>query len=282
MSAAFKGKVWKKIKKGLGAIQIFEDCLEEYASQINKTKKPKSYQNHVGIEIECFSSYKQLQVAELLLLHDLEKYVQVTDDGSISPETGKRNTYEFRILSTEKQLHMVLKKLNKFFKVGKFAVNNSCGMHVHLDMRNRDMNMCYTKLLKFQHIMFGLVSSKRWNNYYCRWTKETTRPIEALMSNRFKAVNFTSYRKHRTIEIRLHEGTLDTKKIQNWVNLLLKAIGSSSLPDIQTKKDAVNWVAKDKQLKSYIKKEFNDIWLKRRSSVIRKACPPVVPGTWGD
>jgi hypothetical protein len=209
----------------------------------------------------------------LLLEHDLEKFVQVTDDGSIRAEAGKNNTYEFRILCPETKLALVLKRLAKFFKAGKFAVNSSCGLHVHLDMRNRNVLDCYNRLLKFQHIMFGLVSSKRWNNQYCKWSLETTG--FGMPTSRFRAVNSKSYSKHRTIEIRLHEGTLDPKKISNWVNLLLKAIGSKTVPEVNTKEDVVKWLAKNRKLKSYVNKEFNEQWFEARRRIIKKATPGI-------
>jgi hypothetical protein len=221
--------------------------------------EPIGKNNYVGIEVECFSDLEEIEVMQLLLEFDLEKYVNIGDDGSIEADYG--NSYELRILSTEKELSVVLKNLGLLFKAGKFGVNDSCGLHVHLDMRNRNVNKCYKKLLKFQHLMFPLVNKDRWNNEYCSWSLESEKYGR-------DAVNFGAYDDHQTIEIRLHHGTLDVKRIGNWISLLLRAIKNSPIKEINSKSQAVKWAGNNKKLKSYIKKEFDTSWFKEKQLVI--------------
>jgi hypothetical protein len=268
-----KQKIWNKLYNSIGHDEVIDLILNNYVRKFNKYKKPskKDRRNYIGLEVECFGPLDCNQVTALILDYDLEKYIQIAHDGSIRPETGKNNTYELRILCPENKLIWLFNKLTKFFKAGKFSVNTSCGSHVHLDMRNRNVTECYNKLLKFQHILFGLVSPKRWNNDYCKWSLESM--TFGQSSSRFKAINDRAYGQHKTLEIRLHEGTLDMKKIQNWINLLLKAIGSKSIPEVNTKDDVVKWVAKDRQLKSYVNKEFNSLWFEKRKKIIQKVTP---------
>jgi hypothetical protein len=38
-------------------------------------------------------------------------------------------------------------------------------------------------------------------------------------TNRYRAINFTAFRKYKTLEIRLHSGTVDYTKIIAWIRL---------------------------------------------------------------
>ncbi len=224
---------------------------------------PKNRNKYVGIEVECFSNLDDKKVMALVLEHDLEEYINIGDDGSIETDDYDANTYEFRILSTEKELPKVFKRLTAFFKAGKFKANYSCGVHVHLDMRHRDVEKCYSKLLRFQQILFPLVKKDRWINEYCDWSLENDK-----VSRRMTAINYTAYSEHQTLEVRLHHGTTDVSKIENWVRLLLKAIKSTPIKEIKSKKDAVKWAGKDKKLKTYITKEFNSGFFKKKNEIL--------------
>jgi hypothetical protein len=238
--------------------RMLADKLED--NQENPFKPGETEKkNYVGIEVECFSNLNDIEVMELLIENDLENHINIGDDGSIDESYG--NSFELRILSLERELPAVLKRLGAFFKAGKFGTNDTCGLHVHLDMRNRNVEKCYQKLLKFQHLMFPLVDKERWTNEYCIWSIETDKFSR-------DAVNYCAYVEHRTIEIRLHQGTTDVKRIQNWVNLLLRAIKSPPIKDIKSKVAAVKWAGKNKALKSYINKEFKVSWFREKEDVM--------------
>ncbi len=235
---------------GIGKTQFYKNLLKEgFREHCRIPLKPKQKQHHVGIEIECYSKLVDDEVFALLLRYELDKNVNITDDGSIDPPDGYCS-YELRILGKEKELPKLFTKLGKFLKAGGFKVNKSCGLHVHLDMRNRQLDDCYDKLLKFQAVMFGMVSPSRQDSDYCKWT------YHGNEYDRFVAINKTAYSKHKTIEIRLHQGTTNVIKIKNWVNLLLKAIASPELPTFKTKEDVVKWTGRSKTLKSYIKERL--------------------------
>jgi hypothetical protein len=254
-------KMWGKLK-GPSRERALEEIMRQYMKNVHDQHPPRPVgkANYVGIEIECFSDLEETEVMELILKHNLEKHVNIGEDGSIEEDFGQ--AYELRILSKESELSSVLKKLAKIFKEGKFGVNGSCGLHIHLDMRNRNFKECYDKLLKFQHIMFGLVKSERWTSEFCEWNNDD-KP-----GSRFKAVNEQSYSEHKTIEIRLHHGTLNVGRIENWIKLLLKAIKRKEIKRIESKEEVIKWAGANKKLKQYIGKNFNKSWLKSRDLII--------------
>lgn len=235
-----------------------EDILDDSEAEIQL--KPKVKKNHIGVEIECFSHIHKLRCYQLLIKHKLAKYVNIGYDGSIDTDNNEKE-YELRVLIPESQLKVVLKRLGLFLKEGRFRVNDSCGLHVHLDMRQRKMMDCYEKLLKVQDILFGLVNKNRWNNQYCKYTNKNA-------NNRFTAINKESFQKHKTIEVRLHHGSIDVKEIGNWINLLLKAINTKSPQAIKNRVGILKWTGKNKKLRSYVKSKFNPEFFKIKNSVV--------------
>jgi hypothetical protein len=43
------------------------------------------------------------------------------------------------------------------------------------------------------------------------------------------AINPLSYKKHKTLEVRLHHGCLDSAKLGHWIDLLLAIVNSRNL-----------------------------------------------------
>jgi hypothetical protein len=260
MKTILKDKTFlKKEKHAINSIKL------EYVEHLSRTAKPmkpksKIRMNYVGIEVECFTRNDWFDLTEKLIQLDLHKMVQLVDDGSIEPDFG--DPLEMRILVPEKKLSETLKKLNKLFVKNEFGINWSCGLHIHLDMRNRDVEKCYNKLLKCQDVLFGMVDRERWGSEYCEYA------IPKLNAHsRYVAINKTAYQTHKTIEVRLHQATLDMKRIEQWIQLLLKVIGNQTPPTIETKADVLQWAKKQKGLSSYITKNFNEKWFERKKKV---------------
>lgn len=239
-----------------------KDSYFDYMDDEAADLKPKSTakQNYIGIEIECFTHYDRTELLEKILDNDLSNMVQPVGDGSIEPDFG--DDVELRVLVPEKSLKASLKKVEKLLIKSKFGVNDSCGLHIHLDMRNRDVDKCYNRLLKFQDVLFGMVDRERWGNTYCKFTRDGSG------QDRYVAINRDSYHSHKTIEVRLHQSTLDVKLIEKWINLLLRVINTRTSPKMAKKADVLEWAKKQpKPLQAYIKKHFNEKWFERKKSV---------------
>jgi len=107
-------------------------------------------------------------------------------------------------------------------------VNKSCGFHVHLGNWPGFRAAC-----RFIYLWQGLqewaltvVSPSRQRNEYCKPTKYSRAEIRRLTSesqlqgigesDRYRALNLQSWYAHQTLEIRLHQGTVDPNKIYWW------------------------------------------------------------------
>jgi Putative amidoligase enzyme len=235
------------------------DFMYDNNDEVDLKPAAKSKTNYVGIELECFTHYDLLEMHDQILKCGLDGIVQPVGDGSISPDFG--DDCELRILLPEKQLSSGLKKLGKLLKKDQFGVNDTCGLHVHLDMRNRDVEKCYERLIKFQDVLFGMVDCDRWDNEYCMYTNVHN------MKQRYVAINKDdAYRQHKTIEVRLHHATLDVKRIEQWIKLLLNVISTNTPPPEPLKAEVVKWGRKQ-GLGSYVVKNYNDEWFEEKKLV---------------
>lgn len=155
------------------------------------------------------------------------KRVSIKDDGSINtPDHLKYMSAEITIVFNRhdreplKQLCSALNDLDT-------RVNKSCGLHVHLDMRDtlkRNIDAKLGQRLFSKRArrlgacvkLFGqMVPKSRRDNNYCRLGSSRK------TGDRYYAINLTAMEKYQTIEVRLHSGTAQFDKISNWIDLLL-------------------------------------------------------------
>ena len=115
-----------------------------------------------------------------------------------------------------------------------FRVNGDCGYHLHIDvsentdLQRRHIASAYAYTERFWR---RLVNSYRAND--CSWCGRLPWTGETMVTtynfsrfcdrqNRYMWFNIQSLERHGTFEIRLHEGTLASKVICNWVKAHLR------------------------------------------------------------
>ena len=207
---------------------------------------PKTKHDYIGIEIECISKYAPAIVALKLKELGLEDYVTIDFDGSIdNPDfhedidddsleyymlNDEIDGYEFCLLCKQKELPEVLNKVDIFLADIEAYVNEKCGLHVHIDIRNKSKKNVIKNLLK-HHDKICLASyPTRLEGEYCvplnvderRWLLNSEE-----FNTKYKIIN--PYTNYNTIEIRSHEGTVDTKEILGWCNYLIEIAYSGTL-----------------------------------------------------
>jgi hypothetical protein len=123
-----------------------------------------------------------------------------------------------------------------------FRTNSSCGFHLHTSHPQFMQNMYIKKLIYFwasiEDILVATQPSTRNDTYYCRRRlrkfiddneyelPEGKDDLETDLSkeqDRYFTLNLCALTKYKTIEVRLHSGTINKTKILNWV-VLMKAI----------------------------------------------------------
>lgn len=140
----------------------------------------------------------------------------VKGDGSLSGDDGEVGV-EVTVLFDAQYGFDKVKKVCEILNSIGASVNKTCGLHVHLDQGSKTEDEVYLtglKFGKFLPILSKLVPESRRSNTYCKLS------VSSFEGCRYHAVNLTSFNRHKTIEIRLHSGTTDARKIEMWVRLL--------------------------------------------------------------
>ena len=209
--------------------------------------KPRTIDKYIGVELELCSTLKERTFVELLRKTPLRRYVSLCEDCSIEPDNYNNDCdccydednechedccsslesdfgIEMRLLMKENEIKDVMGLLNDFLKQTNAYVNDSCGLHVHLDMRLRDVHDCYLKLFNNLDNITKMVDRSRLDNRFCRKNKRDNFDEQSSLEDRYYMINTQSYNEHTTLEIRVHEATTNTQKIESWIKFLIETI----------------------------------------------------------
>lgn len=215
----------------------FLEINEKFALNIIKEPKvPNSDSNYVGIEIEMLSPKNIENMNKEFIKARLHRYVNVGTDASIRSDLSNVNPMELRICLPQELLAVKLKEICEVLRKNDCYANRSCGMHVHIDMRNRNPELCYKNFFKVQKIMLNAQPLSRRDNEYCRPNIISKVKLDEFsQGDRRRVINTHSYSKNnmKTIEIRVHEGATKYKDIFNWVNFLVATASlTEELPNV--------------------------------------------------
>lgn len=209
-----------------------------------------SIKRYIGVEIEV------LGISGIENVNKLNKWANkwnasIVHDGSIS------STYGFEIRTSPakgSKLVQQIKEVCDILKAGKARVDKSCGLHVHVDCRDfkRKDPSDFQKLsfvwAKLESKMFSLVSTGRRDNNYCKpWGNDfwpsSIRKVKSFdyrPNSRYMSLNLESFHAHKTVENRMHQGTINPKKILTWAAINSKIVDfakKNSIKKIETIKE---------------------------------------------
>lgn len=178
--------------------------------RVTKTYRPFAHNNCIGLEFETYGNIKRDALAE-----SLPYWTRVVSDGSIRPTGQEADGHEVRaLLDRTKAEPRIFRLCERMQQLG-LRVNRTCGLHIHLDARSVSS---FDEVVRIGRIMDAwlyalreLLPASRRANDYCKFGIAAT--------DRYRAVNVSSYGKHRTLEIRCHSATLDYTKVIAWLRL---------------------------------------------------------------
>lgn len=213
----------------MGGVYLTPNSLLTAYEEMMKTtletdKKPiDAKANYVGIEIEFIYSGDYDKLKKLLIANKLHKYVCLKEDGSLRQchNTGGYRGKELTLLCKDSEVSTVMSRLDVVLSdpaIDGYA-NRSCGLHVHIDVRNRNPDLVYKNLVRIQSILRGAQPVGRIKNTHCK-PNDSDKLSKENTGNRYLVVNGDSYVKYKSIEIRIHEGTTDCEGIASWVSFL--------------------------------------------------------------
>lgn len=208
--------------------QILKAHVSKNMKQLFDDKKPTTKNNYIGIEIEFCAPISEEVLAVKLFRTGLYKFVQLKNDGSLRPHKDKNeNGFELAMLLREGSYKLHLKKVTKLLtEIKAVAVDRRCGLHVHFDMRNRTKELVYNNLVASQNALWSILDPRRYDSEFCRTVKTRDFPTKFTGERveRYKSINAASYFRHKTLEVRMHEGCTDYESISNWIDILLKIV----------------------------------------------------------
>ena len=158
-------------------------------------------------------------------------------------------------------------------------VNNTCGLHVHFDMRvvpgcatpqeaEKQVKQYGQRLARVVPALKMMLPKSRRQNQFClNVINEIPRAGQALLpanhidKERYVFINMKSYRRFETIEVRGHSGTLSADKILNWIALCDKVMTTrirfkSETHEIRNPLDLIKAYKLDEKLSAYVEERF--------------------------
>lgn len=274
----YRYSVVKNVFTKPGSVLALKGTVQD-DDRLNSTKKPLGFKKdkYVGIEIEFICQCSQDYLADLLIDAKLQSYVQIKSDSSIQADETHKQRFEVVMMATENEIaDIVTRTCNVLHsKRVNAKANDSCGLHVHLDMRFRDVHSSYEKLYKSQNILMNMLPHMRREGdraeRYCKRNVETSYEKQRALptkdgghDRRYYVINAEAYNKYKTLEVRCHSGTTNATKIINWVAILTGIVNHNTVPEASFKSSVDNFCSFfgiNDSLKTYIEartKKFQD------------------------
>lgn len=238
--------------------EVLRMYIDKNLKNLYTDKVPLEPRKYIGIELEFCAPIKEELFAIKLFRSGIHKFAQLKQDGSLRPHEDKHeHGYELAILLEESNYKKRLKQITTLLsEVKAVAIDRRAGLHVHLDMRRRDKDLVYSNLVACQYALLSVVDPKRYNNEFCRVVDSRKFPTEftGQREERYKTINAAAFYKYKTLEVRMHEGSVDYAQITNWVDLLIKITNyPKKLKNNIAKISALNKRIKlDKKLYNYV------------------------------
>jgi hypothetical protein len=177
--------------------------------------------------------------------HNTRKHWKIVRDGSLRHRNG--DSYTGELVSPPLSGKRGLDKLRKVVDAIKMAgatVNNSCGLHVHVGVKDFTPNQIVaipyrygyleSKINKFMDhsridstwastVSKSYVSDIVENiNYAMRGAYKLHFKKAVLnVTSKYRKVNISSYGRYGTVEFRQHQGTVNSEMVCNWVQFCL-------------------------------------------------------------
>ena len=223
--------------------------LTNTAAQTAATIAPAidyTFNRNFGIEIEAYNCTRERLARELTAAGinvQVEGYNHTdhTDHWKLVTDSSLSGNNTFELVSPILHGEQGLEELEKVCWVLDLCnakVNDTCGLHVHMDAAEFDLTTWKNLILTYKRlegVIDNFMPHSRRNNHYCKaLTAITENSIKharnigelraAFFHNRYHKVNLEAYARHRTVEFRQHGGSTNFTKMSAWIHFLAKMI----------------------------------------------------------
>lgn len=245
----FVQNVYKRMMQG----------LTNTAAQTAATIAPAidyAFNRNFGIEIEACNCTRERLARELTAAGinvEVEGYNHTdhTDHWKLVTDSSLSGNNTFELVSPILHGEQGLEELEKVCWVLDLCnakVNDTCGLHVHMDAAEFDLTTWKNLILTYKRlegVIDNFMPHSRRNNHYCKaLTAITENSIKharnigelraAFFHNRYHKVNLEAYARHRTVEFRQHGGSTNFTKMSAWIHFLSKMITFAKQGQVHT------------------------------------------------
>jgi hypothetical protein len=190
--------------------------------------------NSIGCEIECgYNEPTGAYLQDKKWNDDLFNNLEMASDGSINVRGCSHPQAELRYWNNN--LTDFLKVIKMIYAKG-IKVNTSCGLHIHIKLKNKDKYLGfwsykekYDKFIKEYKDKFA--TSRRYmnrlHNHYCTAQYNARRIADQLKGDdceRYNAINLSAYKEHKTIEFRIFPAQKDFEEFEDTILWFVKTI----------------------------------------------------------
>ena len=245
----FVQNVYKRMMQG----------LTNTAAQTAATIAPAidyAFNRNFGIEIEAYNCTRERLARELTAAGinvQVEGYNHTdhTDHWKLVTDSSLSGNNTFELVSPILHGEQGIEELEKVCWVLDLCnakVNDTCGLHVHMDAAEFDLTTWKNLILTYKRlegVIDNFMPHSRRNNHYCKaLTAITENSIKharnigelraAFFHNRYHKVNLEAYARHRTVEFRQHGGSTNFTKMSAWIHFLAKMITFAKQGQVNT------------------------------------------------
>lgn len=232
--------------------------LTNTAAQTAATIAPAidyTFNRNFGIEIEAYNCTRErlereLTAAGINVQVEGYNHTDHTDHWKLVTDSSLSGNNTFELVSPILHGEQGLEELEKVCWVLDLCnakVNDTCGLHVHMDAAEFDLSTWKNLILTYKRlegIIDNFMPRSRRNNRYCKALSAITensikhaRNIgdlrAAFFHNRYHKVNLEAYARHRTVEFRQHGGSTNFTKMSAWIHFLAKMITFAKQGQVQ-------------------------------------------------
>jgi len=176
-----------------------------------------------GVELEVCAVNQMKRLPD-----DLKAYWTTKRDGSL-PNGGVE--FASAVLWGDRGLE-IIEELCDYAHKHKWSVDAKSGYHLHVGMDGLKVHNLAAIAIGYlftRKLWASFVVGSRSESRYCKshsnvkaygfFKEHPQKIIDSLTNNeeRYRWINWQAYKTHRTLEVRLHQGTLNYTKITNWI-----------------------------------------------------------------
>ncbi len=254
---------------------VYKKMMQSMTSEGATEQLPEldyTFNRNFGVEIEAYNCTmehlaRELQAAGISVAVEGYNHTDYHDHWKLVRDASLSGNNTFELVSPilhGKEGIDELEKVCWVLELCDVKVNESCGLHIHMDAHDftmetwRNLAISYKRL---ERVIDAFMPRSRRNNRYClplqsiseeriRRAQTITDLRRAFGSNRYHKVNIEAYTRHSTVEFRQHGGTTNFTKMSAWIHFLEKMItfATATVVNPRTSLDGIPFLTETEKL----------------------------------